>query len=203
MLNYTPQIGDYFIDAAAGYDKSELMLLLPPEQDGGDARIFSFRNPSQPLSGFAGDFLPSFDHTPARNDELQALKEIHDQIRDSMLKRLVKFEDFLQVETYLAKEHGVSIQNVSAALKLLTANNFLHFKEGKLGLSDGTRAREDRRKFFGSIIEEIESKSRRISLIIAHDSTAGDYREILLRSVLTRYLPHKYHVATGFISLIF
>ena len=61
------------------------------------------------------------------------------------------------------------------------------------------RAREKARLFSASIGGELAALSERVGHIVKHGPTVGSYREDLLRSVLRKHLPERYHVATGFI----
>jgi hypothetical protein len=74
-------------------------------------------------------------------------------------------------------------------------------KKPKLGLRLSLRAMdaEQARAFASTFGEEITNQSRNIGLLIRHRPTTGNYREGLLRTLLQKYLPRRYHAATGFI----
>jgi hypothetical protein len=55
-------------------------------------------------------------------------------------------------------------------------------------------------EFAASFGDEIEAQAKRFGLVIGHAPTVGTHREELLRALLQKYLPERYHVATGFIS---
>jgi len=43
-------------------------------------------------------------------------------------------------------------------------------------------------------------KSNKISLLVSHGQTVGNYREVILRDLIRQHLPDKFSVATGFIE---
>jgi len=61
------------------------------------------------------------------------------------------------------------------------------------------RQQEQERKFAATLAAELSEMSTRINGVIPHAGEKGRYREDLLRTVLERNLPTRYHVATGFI----
>lgn len=42
--------------------------------------------------------------------------------------------------------------------------------------------------------------TNKISLLVSHNQTVGNYRELLLRNLLKKHLPSKFSIATGFIQ---
>ena len=68
-----------------------------------------------------------------------------------------------------------------------------------LSLSEIGIEAERSRQFAASFAGELVSQSDRIRTLIRHRPTTGTYREGLLRSLLQKYLPRRYHVASGFI----
>jgi hypothetical protein len=68
-----------------------------------------------------------------------------------------------------------------------------------LSISHASLIQERRRRFAASLSEEMDSQSRQIGNLIEHRATSGGYRETLLRRLLERHLPQRYHVATGFV----
>jgi len=107
-------------------------------------------------------------------------------------------------DDYLANVKSSEVENV---LKCYVASKqLIAFESGRsnnkktfLSLSRTGLEREKIRSFAGSIASELESLSARIRLIIAHAPTVGTYRENILKAVLEKHLPERYHVATGFI----
>lgn len=68
-----------------------------------------------------------------------------------------------------------------------------------LSISHFSLIQERRRRFAASLSEEMDAQSRQIANLIEHKATSGGYRETLLRRLLERHLPQRYHVATGFV----
>ena len=110
----------------------------------------------------------------------------------------------LTEDDYLANVKPCDVENV---LKCYVASKqFIASESGRsnnkrtfLQLSQDGLEREKIRTFAGSMASELESLSARIRLIIAHAPTVGTYREDILKTVLEKHLPERYHVATGFI----
>ena len=59
--------------------------------------------------------------------------------------------------------------------------------------------RMNRLEYNLSLSDELNGIHRRLDMLISHMPTIGNYREIILRSFLAKYLPSRYRVATGFI----
>lgn len=68
-----------------------------------------------------------------------------------------------------------------------------------LRLSQSQSKSEEIRLFAGSFADELSALSERIRRLVRHSGTVGTYREGLLKSLLRRHLPERYHVATGFV----
>lgn len=68
-----------------------------------------------------------------------------------------------------------------------------------LKLTGKQKTKEEERRFSATIGGELTALSGRVGQIISHAPTVGTYREDILRSVLQRHLPERYHIATGFI----
>jgi hypothetical protein len=93
---------------------------------------------------------------------------------------------------------------IEDAIRMYAALGHLNFAEQKKGVhvcfSSKKQNEYDRRAFLRSFAAELVTKSRRIDSLIRHSGTKGSYRETLLRSMLKRLLPARYHVDTGFIE---
>jgi hypothetical protein len=73
-------------------------------------------------------------------------------------------------------------------------------KKITLSLSHRGRAREGHRSFASSFAHELAVQSEQIGRLIGHGPTLGSEREELLRALLERHVPRRFHVATGFIE---
>jgi hypothetical protein len=69
-----------------------------------------------------------------------------------------------------------------------------------ISLSSDAKVQEARRSYASSFANELEARSKQIGDLIGHGPTIGGEREELLRSLLERHLPTRFHVATGFID---
>src|SRR3989344_1191285 len=54
-------------------------------------------------------------------------------------------------------------------------------------------------EYFESFADEITSKFRRLSNLVKHNTTSGDYHEEILRTVLRNFLSKRFSVKKGFI----
>lgn len=105
------------------------------------------------------------------------------------------------------KLKNVGSEVIYAYLKCLVATKYLtawsdkRKKHRKVFIepSENARAAEKQREFAGTLGSELHELSERIRLLISHTGSVGTYRENLLRGLLKRSLPERYHVATGFI----
>jgi hypothetical protein len=73
-------------------------------------------------------------------------------------------------------------------------------KTVRLSLSAIARARESHRTFASSFAHELGMQSEQIGRLIGHGPTVGNEREELLRALIERHVPRRFHVATGFIE---
>ena len=105
---------------------------------------------------------------------------------------------------FISKTFSVSDDESLSILKLKIAKNHLVFKQMKAGkfitLAENKLLLEHKKRYLSSISNEIHEQSRRIEFVINHGQTKGNYREELFRTVLRKYIPKKYHIATGFIE---
>ncbi len=69
-----------------------------------------------------------------------------------------------------------------------------------LALSEVGRARENHRIYASSFGHEIGMQAEQIGRLIGHRPTVGGQREELLRALIERHVPQRFHVATGFIE---
>jgi hypothetical protein len=70
----------------------------------------------------------------------------------------------------------------------------------QLRLSPSARTLERRRTYATSFAHELASQAERIGKLIEHAPTVGSYREDLLRALIQRHIPRRFHAATGFID---
>ncbi|MDR6530237.1 hypothetical protein J2800_000973 [Caulobacter rhizosphaerae] len=70
----------------------------------------------------------------------------------------------------------------------------------EIRLSDISRALERSRMYVGDLAVELRAQAERIGHLVSHGPSVGSYREDLVRDLLKRHLPERYHVATGFVQ---
>ncbi|WSH63663.1 DUF6602 domain-containing protein [Rhizobium ruizarguesonis] len=70
----------------------------------------------------------------------------------------------------------------------------------RLELSSIGKRKEQERSFAASFAHELTTQAERIGQLVAHGPTKGGYREELLRELLQRHIPQRFHAATGFID---
>jgi hypothetical protein len=68
-----------------------------------------------------------------------------------------------------------------------------------LSMSPHQQDQERRAVFSASFADELQAQASRIETLIRHWPTVGSFREELLRVLLQKSLPNRYHVATGFL----
>lgn len=122
---------------------------------------------------------------------------------------LYKQQDYIKkikdIENYLISEKNEDIADVQTIIKVLIAEKLIfEYKNDKSGeyLSYSILKTDYERStiYYGSLAEELRVKSEKISLLVSHGQTVGNYREYILREMLRKYIPSKYKVATGFIE---
>jgi hypothetical protein len=69
-----------------------------------------------------------------------------------------------------------------------------------LKLSAAARAREGHRSYASSFAHELALQSEHLGNLIGHGPTIGGQREELLRALIERHVPTRFHVATGFVE---
>ncbi len=113
----------------------------------------------------------------------------------------VKVADCISI---IANSIGVTNDIAISLIKVFIARDKLKYVKIKIGefiaLSDEVLDVENKKRYLSSISDEIKSKSERINHVISHSQTVGNYREKLFISVLKKYVPTKFHIATGFIE---
>ena len=154
-----------------------------------------------------GDLVPSPFMEPR-------WRQITNMIRD-LASSFVRQEPGIIYEVLLSKvkqdpqvsyaiEPSLINEFVDNSLRMIIANKgFIVSKKSSnftLNLGNAYSNRENQRKFAASLAEEIGTLSDRMAAVVPHMGEQGRFREDLLRSVLEKNLPSRYHVATGFIE---
>lgn len=100
---------------------------------------------------------------------------------------------------------GISPADAERAVRTLVAVRIIRITKPARGdyevsLSDSSRAAERRRSYSAAFAGELKAYSEQIGRLIGHGPTVGSEREELLRALLQRHVPQRFHVATGFID---
>lgn len=101
---------------------------------------------------------------------------------------------------------GLPARDAEGIVRLFVGNGtFVAKVSGKRGtvrlsLSAIGRERENYRSYASSFAHEIGLQAEQIGRLIGHGPTIGGQREELLRALLERHVPQRFHVATGFIE---
>ncbi len=114
----------------------------------------------------------------------------------------------LKLETVLARiaDMGFDAPTAEAMLRYLVGRGDFIAKVSpkrktvRLSMSAIARARESHRSFASSFAHELGAQSEHIGRLIGHGPTLGSEREELLRALVERHVPRRFHVATGFIE---
>lgn len=115
----------------------------------------------------------------------------------------------LKLDTVIGilKDRGFERDITESTLRWLVGNGTLIASETKarrpkieLRLSQDGREAEDRRVYASSFANELSAQSQQIGRLIGHGPTVGSEREELLRALIERHVPSRYHVATGFVE---
>lgn len=69
-----------------------------------------------------------------------------------------------------------------------------------LRLSNEGRAFENKRAFATAFANDLSAKSEQLGRLLDHKPTVGGAREEMLRVLLEKHIPKRYHVATGFVE---
>lgn len=205
--------GGRYIDLDKSYSEVKLMSLTQDSKNGNKLSIGWFNFPDKPtfieLSNFNGHLFPdlnwNFNKIEGRFKDLKNIynstfSTLEQKIYNSPLKKIYVEEVLNFYQTF----DSVSLEESISMLKLSIAKGMLNYECQKTGdfikITNFSLEYENKKRFLQAIADEIVSKSERIELLIQHSQTKGNYREHLVRSILQKYLPNKYSVATGFIE---
>lgn len=220
--------GDWFISEKESFGSVKILRSFSNESDG--KLYVTYYNPAlqpkkgkkgipgrkgkspewiqKPIEQVEGPFLPTFmfqrrkiqSQEEMRKDYLRIYKNIEKIILDSP-----NYE--LQIKELVSKLEGPNEQKeiIEKVIKILIAEGLIfkykNLDSGEFLEFSSIRAEiENNRKYYGSLAQELRVKSEKISLLISHGQTVGNYRELILRSFLKSHIPSKFEVATGFIE---
>lgn len=217
-LDYTPSHGEFFV--CLNDDFSNLRTYYASQDDGNLYAILlgHVTKESAPyyhkvhLSELSGPYFPSIQAHLVRSFEKpveQSIVDLYSLVQSSIDTLLhnrhpSELEIDETIET-IASESAISKGSILLVLKVFIAEKTWYkyeFRNKKHYIKSSSLKKEldNSKKYYSSLAEEIAIKSKQIDLLVSHGQTVGNYREHILRSLLKKYLPEKFKVATGFIE---
>lgn len=196
--SYSPKPGDFIFDR---YEEVSRLFLWGVAQ--GEKEMFAFSGDGKRralkdfrlivpnlFAGFSGQ----------RPIWKKSVVDVWSTIGDA-LKNGVRSES--AVCSRLEKEHGLPQNITTFVIRSAIAAGLLDGVESKSGLrlkfSALVKDVIGEQSYSLSLSEEFRSLQDRLEMLIGHAPTLGSYRETLLRSFISKHLPDKYHVASGFL----
>lgn len=226
---YSPHINDCFISIKSNYESVKLFFAYEEEKDGNKLYAWYYKpavkgrkatkNQSQiksekaetisiPIEKIDPPFFPSFlrqsDYKRVEK-EAEVYWRISNLIENILLAEPNFESKIVDVENVLVTEKGEDLDMVQTIIKVLIAERMLfNYKKTQSGeyicFSEMKGGAERSKEYYGSLADELKVKSEKISLLVSHGQTVGNYREYILRELLRKYIPKKFAVATGFIE---
>lgn len=205
--------GSRFINLDLGYENAQLSFVAPSKKDKSKLVAVTYDYPRDPiitpLESFKADYFPDLLHPPM----------VLSQRQFELRSKFIEWKHFLSKDLYASTNYRLTLEQTldklivmgcrdnteaRSILMLYLARGLFTYtklkKQSYIELSRATQETEDMKRFLDSMTDELVSKSNRIELLVKHNVSKGNYREMLLRSVLQKYIPKKYEVATGFIE---
>jgi hypothetical protein len=145
-------------------------------------------------------FVRPREGTPDRKEMLRLLNVLGANLERSADRRMTVTD-----AEQLLTSSGFSKTFVDGVIRTYVGTGMLRAKKDKSGsiqlsLSNDTREAERRRHYSSGFASDLKAQSEQLGRLIAHGPTVGTGREELLRALLERHVPGRYHVATGFVD---
>ncbi|HEY4196085.1 MAG TPA: DUF6602 domain-containing protein [Mucilaginibacter sp.] len=215
-LKYVPEVPEMFIALGLSYQETKVIQLVEDKNDKSqlygayfdDLVIGTPRHiVKKPLTEFPGPYFPIFSRYREPRKELQPHYQLYKKIVRLVELFLITQPKYTanikSVERHLSGKF--TIEEVQTILKVLFAET-IHFKLSVTGTDEYIAFNEFKAQhqnhllYLGTIAEELKIKSAKISLLVSHGQTVGNYREVILRDLIKQHLPAKFAVATGFVQ---
>lgn len=217
--NYTPKKGDFFISLADSFEEAKIHHAYEDDKDNNKLRAYYYVKATKGkepefvkvnIEDIKHPLFPSFFYRQRRNDitglekEYEVYQRISQKIEDLLLTKDGYSNLISDTVDYLVAQ-GELKEDVEGIIKVLMSELLIYkYKKLKSGeyieFSELKSDAEKSRLYYGSLADEIKIKSEKISLLVSHGQTVGNYREHILRGLLKKYIPSKFGVATGFIE---
>ncbi|MBS1596068.1 MAG: hypothetical protein JST90_17280 [Bacteroidetes bacterium] len=215
--DYRPKEREWFISLAYDFKDTKLLRAQLEKEDNdrlyaaymGDLVIGEGRKfIKKPIEEFAPPYYPAFlsrrEGTSDIKNEFQTYLRISEKVEDILLKDN-KHSELISVVIKQLIESGETEDDSIAIVKVLLCEPLLYvYKELKSGeyisFHKLKTEAELSTQYYGSLADEVRVKSEKISFLVSHGQTVGNYREVILRELLKKYIPKKFAIATGFIE---
>jgi hypothetical protein len=213
ILNFIPKNGDMFVDLNQPYEN--IKFVKAELEKGNESELVGISVAGKPmnferkkLAEFVGPFFPLFSSIWKPRAELSEFYSLYRRIMKLVDNFLAKQDGFCAKTSDLESEivkNGYTLSETQAVLKsLLTSPMDYLFagknSEGKIYFGKDKARFLNWSSYYRSIAEELRIKSKQIGLLVSHGPTVGNFREILLRDLIRKFLPEKFRIATGFIQ---
>lgn len=196
------------------FGESNILTLLTDPWDA-QSQIFVFRENGK-LSFHKGldeeferleeapDPATVYVRPPRRSPEYENIERVENIIASAIAKSggNIKLDEALM----LLRDGGIDAADAEGILRYLVGRgDFPVTVSGKnqtvkFSLSDIARSRENHRAYASSFAHELAMQAEQIGRLIGHGPTIGSEREELLRALIERHVPQRFHVATGFVE---
>lgn len=214
QLTFYPEPGDFFVATGDTYENVKIIQAFKNRKEN-DKLYGLYRNHETAkyveklVDDYQKPLFPVFLNIRKYREELTPFYELYKKIKTLIDDYLLEKDGFTslitEIEAYLTTNHSVGQEDVTLILKVCAANNLIYkYKKLKSGeyltFSDLRKRVENNIIYNCSLADELNIKSNKISLLVSHNQTVGNYRELLLRDLLKKHLPSKFSIATGFIQ---
>ena len=215
---YIPKHHDFFVSLADSFEEAKMYQAFENDKD--DKKLYaSYMIPasdgkeaqwiSKKIEELEQPFFPSFLYKQSGVKGLENKFKIYQRISRKIEDLLLSKSNYCNLISdtleQLTKDGSETKEDVESIIKVLTSELLVYkYKKLKLGecimFSDLKSNAEKTKIYYGSLADEIKIKSEKIELLVSHGQTVGNYRELILRGLLKKYIPSKFSVATGFIE---
>lgn len=131
------------------------------------------------------------------------------RVENIVLRAISTHGGEMSLEALLGRIEALDItqEHAETLLRVLVARGDLTVKirgknasKPRFRLSDSSNRREGMRTYTSTFAHELTTQSEQVGRLIGHAPTRGSQREELLRNLIERHVPTRYHVATGFVE---
>lgn len=196
LSKYSPEVGHLVFELAASWDKLATVAVVT--RDG--CLLVAAPDGSTKQLTAADTIVPMVFARSTRAPEIAgAVRRAWEVISRELFGGAKQPEVLADV---VERATGLERAFVEYAIRCCVAAGFVDPLPGtkpRLALSPMIRQALDEEEYAFTIGAELDHSFRRLNHLIDHGPTIGSHHESLLRSLLRRFLPERYHVATGFV----